>query len=89
MNVDPSLPEDLRTALALVKAHVCGDADGWRVLADGADHDEVATALVRVVGVFAQLSLPGAVQHDGHLEPAAVDELLAVVARAFSHEVPS
>ncbi len=85
MTVDPALPEDLRTGLALLRAHVTGDADGWRVLADGGDHDDIATAMARIAGVCVQLMIPEA--HRGrHLDPAAVDELLAVVALAFSHE---
>jgi len=82
VTLDPSLPEDLRTGLALLRAHLVGDRDGWRCLADGGDHDDLATALVRVAGVCVQLMIPEA--HRGrHLDPAAVDELLAVVAHAF------
>lgn len=85
MLIDPALPEDLRTALALVRAHITGDADGWRVLADSGDPADLATALVRIAGVCCQLMIPEA--HRGrHLDPDIVDELLAVVALAFAHE---
>lgn len=85
MTIDPSLPEDIRTGIALVRAHVTGDADGWRVLADSGDPADLATALVRITGVCCQLMIPTA-NRARHLDPAAVDELLGVVALAFAHE---
>jgi hypothetical protein len=86
MTVDPALPEDLRTALAMVRAHVTGDADGWQVLAEHCGEPaDLATALVRIAGVCAQFML-GEAQSGRYLDPAAVDELLDLVARAFAHE---
>lgn len=83
MSIDAALPEEVRQALALVRAHVISDAEGWEALRDVDDVGLLANSLVRLVGVCLQLMVPAEAHHAERLDPAAVDRVLGVLAFAF------
>lgn len=71
--LDPALPEEVRQALALVRAHVTADAEGWEALRDVDDVGLLANSLVRLVGVCLQLMVPAEAHDAERLDPAAVE----------------